>query len=219
VYCSDFISDEDAQSTLLNQLDGKPLAEPKKLRFKTGRRNHYWKNNVVAIGLSAGFLEPLESTSIHLIQQGITKLIELFPDMNSEFQVDAFDAAEYNAQMGLEYARIRDFLLLHYVANDKSDSPMWQYFRNMDIPHSLQEKLDAWMHRGYIQKYEIGAFLPPSWVAVMLGQNLHPRNVDPRVSSVDNIKIIETANMMRHQIQTGTNMAASHQVYLDQYIR
>jgi tryptophan halogenase len=121
--------------------------------------------------------------------------------------------------MGLEYARIRDFLLLHYVANDKSDSPMWQYFRNMDIPHSLQEKLDAWMHRGYIQKYEIGAFLPPSWVAVMLGQNLHPNNVDPRVSSVDNIKIIETANMMRHQIQTGTNMAASHQVYLDQYIR
>jgi tryptophan halogenase len=219
VYCSDFISDEDAQSTLLNQLDGKPLAEPKKLRFKTGRRNHYWKNNVVAIGLSAGFLEPLESTSIHLIQQGITKLIELFPDMNNEFQVDAFDAAEYNAQMGLEYARIRDFLLLHYVANDKSDSPMWQYFRNMDIPHSLQEKLDAWMHRGYIQKYEIGAFLPPSWVAVMLGQNLHPNNVDPRVSSVDNIKIIETANMMRHQIQTGTNMAASHQVYLDQYIR
>ncbi|WP_158972023.1 tryptophan halogenase family protein [Paraglaciecola sp. L3A3] len=224
VYCSQFISDDAAQHSLLDQLDGKVLAEPRKLRFKTGRRNHFWKNNVVAIGLSAGFLEPLESTSIHLIQEGITKLIELFPALDDQqtcsipLTIDALDITEYNTQMGLEYERIRDFLLLHYVANDRNDSPMWAYFKNMTLPDSLQEKLDLWMHRAYIQRYEIGAFLPPSWVAVLLGQNLIPHNVDPRVQAFVGDHIRARANAMREDIKLGLHQAEEHRAFLNRYI-
>jgi tryptophan halogenase len=224
VYCSQFISDDHAQHSLLEQLDGKVLAEPRKLRFKTGRRNHFWKNNVVAIGLSAGFLEPLESTSIHLIQEGITKLIELFPTIDdqqstsSTLIIDELDITEYNAQMSLEYERIRDFLLLHYVANDRSDSPMWSYFKNMTLPDSLQEKLELWMHRAYIQRYEIGAFLPPSWVAVLLGQNLIPYNVDPRVQAFGTHQLRTKANAMREDINAGLHQAEEHRAFLNRYI-
>lgn len=224
VYCSQYISDDAAQNSLLEQLDGKVLAEPRKLRFKTGRRNHFWKNNVIAIGLSAGFLEPLESTSIHLIQEGITKLIELFPALDDQqatsgtLTIDELDITEYNAQMSLEYERIRDFLLLHYVANDRSDSPMWAHFKNMTLPDSLQEKLDCWMHRAYIQRYEIGAFLPPSWVAVLLGQNLIPHNVDPRVQAFGTNRIRSKANAMREDIKLGLHQAEDHQAFLNRYI-
>jgi tryptophan halogenase len=229
VYCSDFISDEDAKETLLNQLAGKALAEPKQLYFKTGRRNHFWKKNVVAIGLAAGFLEPLESTSIDLIQTGITKLIEMFPrfdnqyvrtneNNDSRFVENAFDSMEYNQQMSLEYARIRDFLLLHYVANDKSESPMWRYFREMELPLSLQEKLNAWRHRGYIHRYEIGAFLPPSWVAVMLGQNIEPKNADPRAQQMLDAKVLHKAQEMKHEIAKSAEASSSHSSFLKQYI-
>ncbi|MDU0352737.1 tryptophan halogenase family protein [Paraglaciecola aquimarina] len=224
VYCSQFLSDDQAQHSLMEQLDGKALAEPRQLRFTTGRRNHFWKNNVVAIGLSAGFLEPLESTSIHLIQEGITKLIELFPafedqqTQSSTFTINELDIKEYNAQMSLEYERIRDFLLLHYVANDRDDSPMWAYFKNMALPDSLQEKLDLWMHRGYIQRYQIGAFLPPSWVAVMLGQNLVPHDVDPRVLAFGTDNIRTRAYAMREDIKLGLDQAEEHQAFLDHYL-
>ena len=224
VYCSQFISDDAAQNSLLEQLDGKVLAEPRKLRFKTGRRNHFWKKNVIAIGLSAGFLEPLESTSIHLIQEGITKLIELFPAFDNQqaasntLIIDELDITEYNAQMSLEYERIRDFLLLHYVANDRYDSPMWAYFKNMTLPDSLQEKLDSWMHRAYIQRYEIGAFLPPSWVAVLLGQNMIPHNFDPRVQAFGLHNIRSKAHAMREDIKLGLHQAEGHQAFLNRYL-
>ncbi|MBF7072316.1 tryptophan 7-halogenase [Glaciecola sp. MH2013] len=229
VYCNDFISDDNAKDTLMGQLDGKALSSPRQLRFKTGRRNQFWKNNVVAIGLSAGFLEPLESTSIDLIQSGITKLIELFPELEdaskttvagepSAYKLNHFDMDEYNAQMSLEYERIRDFLLLHYVANEKDDSPMWQYYREMELPQSLEDKLDAWLHRGYIQRYEIGAFLPPSWVAVMLGQNLTPKNVDPRVQNTEAKYSLEVARNMRKRIHEGSQQAQSHAKFLEHYL-
>jgi len=118
----------------------------------------------------------------------------------------------------LEYERIRDFLLLHYVANDRSDSPMWAYFKNMTLPDSLQEKLDLWMHRAYIQRYQIGAFLPPSWVAVLLGQNLMPHNVDPRVQAFGYNDIRSQANAMREDIKLGLRQAEEHQAFLNRYI-
>mgnify|MGYP001792120513 CR=1 FL=1 len=123
----------------MSTLEGPALAEPKQLFFKTGRRNKFWSQNVVSIGLSGGFLEPLESTSIHLIQEGITALIELFPGA----AIDENDVEEYNARMGLNFERVRDFLLLHYVATQRDDSEMWRYFRNMTLPDSLQEKIAA----------------------------------------------------------------------------
>jgi tryptophan 7-halogenase len=179
VYCSDFISDDDATEVLLSNLEGAPLATPNKLRFVTGKRRRLWNKNVVSIGLSAGFLEPLESTSIHLIQEGITELIQLFPDR----QFEPSDADEYNRRMNLNFERVRDFLLLHYVATQREDSEMWRHFRHLKLPDSLQEKITAWLTRGFIVKYEFGVFLPPSWIAVLLGQNLVPRGHDRRVEA------------------------------------
>ena len=181
VYCNEFISDDEAAHQLMSSLDGPALAEPKQLFFKTGRRKKFWNRNVVSIGLSAGFLEPLESTSIHLIQEGITTLIELFPNA----AIDPLDIDEYNQRMALNFERVRDFLLLHYVATQRDDSEMWRHFRSMELPDSLQERLAAWMSRGYVLKYEHGVFLPPSWIAVMLGQNLLPDHHDPRIDHYD----------------------------------
>lgn len=211
VYWNEFISDDEATSQLLNNLDGPTIAEPKQLFFKTGRRNHFWKNNVVAIGLSAGFLEPLESTSIHLIQEGITTLLELFPHETS----DQLNISEYNSRMSLQYERVRDFLLLHYVATKRDDSEMWRYFTNMTLPDSLQEKIDFWLHRGYVQRYEFGAFLPPSWVAVMMGQNLFPNNYDPRVDTSNFEQVKQQSQAMRADIAGAVNSAKTHADFLN----
>ncbi|MDT0593236.1 tryptophan halogenase family protein [Glaciecola petra] len=210
VYWNEFISDDEATNVLMSNLDGKALAEPKQLFFKTGRRNHFWKNNVVAIGLSGGFLEPLESTSIHLIQEGITALLELFPVT----QDNKYEVQEYNNRMGLQYERVRDFLLLHYVANERTDSEMWRYFSNMTLPDSLQEKIDAWLHRGYVQRYEFGTFLPPSWVAVMMGQNLIPQAYDPRVDKSDFQQIKNMSQSMRKDIAQSVATCQSHMDYI-----
>ncbi|MGJ8680028.1 tryptophan halogenase family protein [Paraglaciecola sp.] len=210
VFWDEFMSEDEATSLLLDNLDGPALDEPKQLYFKTGRRNHFWKNNVVAIGLASGFLEPLESTSIHLIQEGITNLLELFP----HDAVSALDAAEYNSRMSLQYERVRDFLLLHYVATQRDDSEMWRYFRNMTLPDSLQEKIDCWMHRGYVQRYEFGAFLPPSWIAVMIGQNLFPNHYDPRVDQSQIEQVKQQFNSMRTDIANSVGRAKTHADFL-----
>lgn len=181
VYWNEFISDDEATHQLMSTLEGPAIADPKQLFFKTGRRKKFWNRNVVSIGLSGGFLEPLESTSIHLIQEGITALIELFPDA----EMNALDVEEYNQRMALNFERVRDFLVLHYIATQRDDSEMWRYFRNMTLPDSLTEKLAAWTSRGYVLKYEIGVFLPPSWIAVLIGQNILPDGYDPRLDRFD----------------------------------
>lgn len=203
VYWNEFISDDEATHQLMSTLDGPALAEPKQLFFKTGRRKKFWAHNVVSIGLSAGFLEPLESTSIHLIQEGITTLIELFPGD----RIDEADAEEYNQRMGLNFERVRDFLLLHYVATQRNDSEMWRHFRALTLPDSLDERLKAWLLRGYVLKYEFGTFLPPSWIAVMLGQNLIPSRHDPRVGryGLDDIK----ARLDQVRAQTASAVATT----------
>ncbi|MEM7330227.1 MAG: tryptophan halogenase family protein [Pseudomonadota bacterium] len=200
VYWSDYISDDEATHQLMSTLEGPALAEPKQLFFKTGRRKKFWHKNVVSIGLSGGFLEPLESTSIHLIQEGITALIELFPGA----QIESSDVDEYNDRMGLNFERVRDFLLLHYVATQRDDSDMWRYFREMKLPESLSEKIAAWTTRGYVLKYEFGVFLPPSWIAVMLGQNLMPEAYDPRVDKIR----LEDLNSEIESLKQATQHAA-----------
>ena len=209
MYCSDFISDDEATQFLLANLEGPALASPNKLRFKTGRRRLFWNKNVVAIGLSAGFLEPLESTSIHLIQEGITELIQLFPDKGFAQS----DADEYNRRMGVNFERVRDFLLLHYVATQRDDSPMWLHFRNLALPESLQEKIDAWTTRGFIIKYEFGVFLPPSWIAVMLGQNLRPRGYDPRADAAPKEMLVKNAAAILQGVRTAAQNAPDHAAY------
>lgn len=213
VYSSQFISDDEATEQLMSTLDGAALAEPKQLYFKTGHRKKFWKKNVVAIGLSAGFLEPLESTSIHLIQEGITTLIELFP----KGQCQPSDIKEYNYRMSLDFERVRDFLLLHYIATQREDSEMWRHFRHMVLPDSLQTKLDLWLSRGYVQRYEFGVFLPPSWIAVLLGQNLLPSSYDPRVDNLSINELVNTAQNMQKNIVKAVNTTANHYDFIKNY--
>ncbi len=212
VYCSDFISDDAAAQRLLGNLDGPTLADPRQLYFTTGRRRLFWNKNVVAIGLAAGFLEPLESTSIHLIQEGITELIQILPDK----RFLASDIAEYNRRMALNFERVRDFLLLHYVATQRDDTEMWRYFRNMTLPDTLNEKITAWLTRGHLVKYEFGVFLPPSWIAVMLGQNLIPQGYDPRVDRLPIGDLWEQADAMRNRVRTSVNAAPDHAAFIKQ---
>ena len=213
VYCSAFISDEAAADRLMGNLDGPALAGPRQLYFTTGRRRMFWNKNVVAIGLAAGFLEPLESTSIHLIQEGITELIQILPDK----RFLASDIAEYNRRMGLQFERVRDFLLLHYVATQRDDSEMWRYFRNLALPDSLQEKISAWLTRGQLIRYEFGVFMPPSWVAVLLGQNLVPQAYDPRVDRLAADDLAARAAALRHRVGTAAAAAPLHADYIRQF--
>jgi tryptophan 7-halogenase len=213
VYCNSYITDDEARDTLMSNLEGKPLAEPRQLFFTTGRRNMQWNGNVVAIGLSAGFLEPLESTSIHLIQQGITNLVDLFPDTANM----ADDAAEFNAIMQLEYERVRDFLVLHYVANQRDDTPFWRDMRTMKWPSSLQEKFDAFTQRGIIPDYSIGVFLPPSWLAVFIGQNILPEGYDPRADRMSNAEIMATLDAFQKRVAAGVSDTQQHTDFIAQY--
>jgi len=175
VYASDFISDQDASDRVVGQLEGTPRQDPRFLRFTTGKRHRQWAGNCVAIGLSSGFLEPLESTSIHLIQVAITNLVEMFPAGG----IDPVDADEFNRLMDIEYDRIRDFLVLHYKATERDDTPFWDHCRTMAAPDSLLEKMALFEERGVVARYRDGLFLEPSWLAVYLGQRIEPRAWDP----------------------------------------
>ncbi|MGJ8559207.1 MAG: tryptophan halogenase family protein [Litorimonas sp.] len=211
VYCSEYISDDEATAQMLGGVDGDLLTAPKQLYFSTGRRNLFWNKNVVSIGLSAGFLEPLESTSIHFIQEGITALLELFPDRSFELS----DQDEYNERMAMNFERVRDFLLLHYVATERDDSEMWRHFQSLTLPDSLQSKIDAWTHRGHVPAYEFSVFLPPSWIAVFAGQRILPRAEDPRLNrlSADTLHS-ETENLHR-SIQSAVARAPDHVSFLE----
>ncbi len=175
VYCSDYISDDEAASTLLANLDGKPLADPRFIKFTTGHRNQYWVKNCVAIGLSTGFMEPLESTSIWMIQTGIAKLLTMFPDKSFA----PVDVQRYNRVLKTETEEIRDFIVLHYKVTQRDDSPFWNYVRTMDVPDRLQEKMDVFANAGRAFRENEELFNDTSWFAVMVGQGLIPRTYDP----------------------------------------
>lgn len=213
VYASDFISDGDAARALEEAVEGEKLAEPRLLRFKAGRRRRSWVGNCVAIGLASGFLEPLESTSIYLVQQAITALIELFPGR----QMDASDRDEFNRVIDLEYDRIRDFLILHYHATSRDDSPFWDYVRTMAIPDSLGEKLELWRRRGRVVKYREGVFLDASWIAVYLGQGIVPEGWDPRADVAGTGDLVQAVQSLRSEIAAEVAVRPDHRAFLERY--
>jgi tryptophan halogenase len=171
VYSSRFISDEDAASVLMNSLDGNPLDEPRLIQYITGRRTTFWKKNCVAVGLSSGFLEPLESTSIHLIQTALMRILANFP--NSTFAQADIDY--YNRETRLEYEGIRDFIIAHYYVTERDDSPFWNYCRTMQIPDTLAQRLQTFRSNGRIaRELFVPLFGESSWVQILLGQRLIP---------------------------------------------
>ena len=193
VYSSAHLSDDDARALLLANIDTEPTAEPRHLSFRAGRRQRFWSGNVVALGLAGGFLEPLESTSIHLIQQGISKLFALFPDTG----FGRIERDEYNRQMGDQYDSIRDFIILHYHATRRDDSPFWRHLRTMAVPDSLRRKIDLFRTKGRVFRYDDELFAVPSWVAVMLGQGIMPDGYDPVVDALDADRLADGIRRLR----------------------
>ena len=179
VFASAFTTVEAARDRLLAGLDAPMLAEPRLLRFAAGKRRRQWIGNTVAIGLAAGFLEPLESTSIHLAQVAIERLLDLFPTGDG----DPGDAAEFDRAMAIEYERARDLIILHYAATERDDTPFFDHVRTMKLPDSLAEKLELFRARGIVMPYRHGLFAEASWLAVYLGQRVRPRQHDPRATA------------------------------------
>ena len=209
VYCSDFVSDADATDSLMSNLDGEALAEPRQLRFVTGKRRQIWKKNCVALGLSSGFLEPLESTSIHLIQAGIAKLLNFFPTAGFE----AADIDAFNGQMDFEFTSIRDFIILHYKANNRPGT-LWKQCREMAIPESLAAKIDLFKTNGRIVRFNEELFTELGWLQVMWGQGLRPEGYHPLADQLTAGQLAEfMAVSHKHAAHVASQMPA-HRDYI-----
>ncbi len=210
VYCSDYLDDDTAEQQLLASLEGPALADPRRIRFNTGRRRESWSRNVVALGLSSGFLEPLESTSIHLIQSAIARLIALFPDK----RFDPIERIEYNRQMRDLYEDIRDFIILHYKATTRNDSPFWNRVRTMDVPESLAHKMALFEHKGRLFREGNELFTTTSWVAVCLGQHIVPREHEPAADALDERLVAEALEQMRRGYWETAQQMPTHAEFL-----
>jgi tryptophan halogenase len=210
VYSSSHVSDEKAADAIIAAVEGRPLAEPRMLRFRAGRRKRSWSHNVVAVGLASGFLEPLESTSIYLVQVAITQLVELFPAGRG---TDA-DRAEFNRVVDNEYDRIRDFLILHYHATTRDDSSFWDHVRTMTVPDSLAEKIELFRVAGRVEKYTQGLFLEPSWLAVYVGQGIVPEGWDQRASVPPAARLASAMDRLRGGIAEAVAAMPDHAAFL-----
>ncbi len=209
VYSSEFLSDDAAAAALLGNLDGKALADPRPIRFRTGCRRAAWNKNVIAIGLSGGFLEPLESTSIHLIQSGIAKLLSLFPNRDCHSHL----VAQYNRLVADEFTGVRDFLVLHYHSTRERTEPLWEYCRSMPLPASLIDKERHFAHSGRIVLSPEELFREPSWFAVLLGQGHRPGDYNPLIDSIASTDNLAHLKRIREEIRFAAAKMPDHVSY------
>jgi tryptophan halogenase len=213
VYCSDFMSDEEARDQLMGEIEGETLIEPRLIRYRTGRRRKTWDKNVVALGLASGFVEPLESTSIHLIMIGMTRLMQLFPFAGiSQAVVD-----RYNRQADDELEKIRDFIILHYKATERTDSPFWDRVREMDIPDSLAQRIALFREGAQVFQAPGELFQTDSWLQVLLGQRVTPRSWHHMGRLMPPKQLQQALGDLKHNIAGAVARLPQHQAFLDAY--
>ena len=212
VYSSRYLSDDEARKTLLDNLDGKPITEPRPIRFRTGRRLKQWNKNCVALGLASGFLEPLESTSIHLIQNNIIRLIKLFPAEG----IEQAEIDQFNREVKAEIEHIRDFIILHYHVTQRGDTQFWTDCREMDIPETLAHKLRLFRAGGKIFRDNNELFSEVSWVAVMAGQGMRPATWHPFVDNMSDQELKGLMTHVRSSISRLVGQQPAHQQFIQQ---
>lgn len=213
VFSSRFIDEDAARKELLDSLDERTTAEPRLLKFQAGRRTKSWIRNCVAIGLSSGFLEPLESTSIYLIQIAIMNLLPLVPEKRHDQRL----VDEFNTKIDLEYERIRDFLILHYHATSRDDTEFWRYCRTMEIPASLERKMRLFRHSAVVPQYREGLFTPPSWISVFFGQGVAPEHYNPLADGIPLDRLLDNLDQLRDDIRDRVDEMPRHASLVARY--
>ena len=215
VYCSRYMSDKEATDRLLREVVGKTIVQPRVIKFRPGRRKQVWNKNVLALGLASGFIEPLESTSIHLIITGVVRLIHLFPFAGvTQSFVD-----HYNDEARIEMEKVRDFIILHYHVNQREDSPFWRECREMQIPESLSRRINMFRERGHAWQADGELFRVDSWTHVMLGQGIMPENYHQLTRAMSDEGLMQFLENVRTQISRAVERMPSHQEFLDQYCK
>ncbi|MEM1410990.1 MAG: tryptophan halogenase family protein [Pseudomonadota bacterium] len=213
VFCSRYLDEDRAREILLSQVEGTHRGEPRLLRFRTGRRLRNWNKNVVALGLASGFVEPLESTSIHLIQRGMIRLLQLFPyDGIRQSEVD-----EFNEQSLEEIEHIRDFIVLHYKVTNRNDTPFWRHCRALSIPDSLAHRIELFRESGRVFKVGSELFQENSWIQVMIGQGIIPEQYHPAADMLSEEELTRFMASIRQRVEQTVTRLPQHEAYVGQY--
>ena len=214
VYCSEYLSDDEASGILLANLDGEPQADPRPIRFTTGKRRVHWKANCLAIGLAAGFMEPMESTSIHLIQSAISRFMAVLPQGHpAPATMDWF-----NAQADFEWERIRDFLVLHYTANERTGEPFWDHVRTMELPDTLVAKMEQWRDAGFIHREHEELFTEVAWFQVFAGQGVEANGYNPMADALAGDELRQLLEQTEAGIVEQVKPMPRHLDFLQDYI-
>jgi tryptophan 7-halogenase len=215
VYCSRYMSDDQAKQELLANVEGKVLTEPRVIKFRPGQRREHWKKNCIAVGLASGFIEPLESTSIHVIQRSIIRLMQMFPAE----RVEQSDVDEFNQQMSAEIEHIRDFIVLHYHVTNRQDTPFWRATRGMSIPPSLQHRIALFRETGRVFRVPNELFAENSWIQVMLGQGILPRSHHPVADLMGDEELARFLGDIKASVDKTLAQLPKHQTYVEQYCK
>lgn len=210
VFCSEFMSEDEAHDMLMRNLDGEPLAEARLIRFRTGRSKRLWNRNVIAVGLSAGFLEPLEATTIHIILNTINKIIGHMPRK----AIDPYVVDEFNRQLDIQFDTIKDFLILHYRQSQGRAEPLWRYFHNLEIPERLHLMTEQFRRTARVEPSQWDQFKSASWFSVLLGQGVMPHDFDPLADNIGDDALARHLAQVRGAIARTAEAMPTHEEYI-----
>jgi tryptophan 7-halogenase len=213
VYCSRYIDDDQARQALLANVEGKVLTDPRVIKFKPGQRRRTWLKNCIAVGLASGFIEPLESTSIHLIGRSIIRLLQMFPTNG----INSWDVDEFNQQTVHELEHIRDFIILHYHVTNRQDTPFWNACRTMDIPTSLRHRIELFRETGRVFRVPNELFAENSWIQVMMGQGIVPKQHHQVADLMNDVELSRFLDSIKSTVDNTVAQLPKHQAYVEQY--